>query len=118
MFGGRDESAPALPERDRQIASRVGGFGFERQRLLKLVDGFVQLALRCERDAQVGVRLDPIRHQPDGRAKIRQEAAQRRPGGVDGVKNGDPPAPSLEIPSNMWSSDLCGADPLSQCSTA
>jgi hypothetical protein len=39
----------ALPERHRQIPSRVGEFGIEQQRLLKLIDGSKRYKFRAYR---------------------------------------------------------------------
>src|SRR5439155_11338390 len=65
-----DMSLPALPQRDRQVTPGVGGLGIQRQRELKLIDGFVDPALHGQREPEADVRLDGIRHQPQRRAEM------------------------------------------------
>src|SRR2546426_11520336 len=66
----RHASPPALPQRDRQVAPSLHRPGIQSQRLLPLIDRFVQLALQGERGAQAAVRVDGIRQQPQRRAEL------------------------------------------------
>src|SRR5947207_15699996 len=52
-----------LPPCHRQIALRIGEARLELQRLLELPDGFIEVAVRPERDAEVVVRFRGIRRQ-------------------------------------------------------
>ena len=55
--------------RSLQIALRVAEPGLETQGLLELLDRFVQLSLRAERDAQVVVRFGVVGPLSNDRAK-------------------------------------------------
>src|SRR5947208_13099270 len=63
-------SPPALPQRDRQVTPGVRGVGIQRQRELKLIDGFLYSALQGEREPEDDVRVDGIRHQPHRRTEM------------------------------------------------
>ena len=54
----------------RQIPLRVGERRLASQRLLKLIDSVVDLALRRERDAQIVVGVGRVRHQLKGRSEL------------------------------------------------
>src|SRR5258705_12939383 len=50
------QSTP-LPQRDRQVAPRVGRLRIQRQREPKLIDGFLDPALQSERESEAVARV-------------------------------------------------------------